>query len=170
MLPTFTTMRSKAVFSSCSNYRFWMRRKWEVDGTFGVFLLINPSYADALRLDCTNRICIRLAYCWGWRGFGIVNLNPYRSSTPDKLPAISDVLRTTNDKWIKRSHLSADIFVLAVGNAYHDEMKSIIARLGLSEPFYAIDEKNKEGGYPHPMSCLFRNKYPKSPTKIKCLI
>jgi hypothetical protein len=163
-------MRSKAVFSSCSNYRFWLRRKWKIEGPFGVFLLINPSYADALRLDRTNRICIRLAYRWGWRGFGIVNLNPYRKSTPDKLPTIPDVLRPTNDKWIIRSRSLADIFILAVGNDYHAEMKSIITRLSLSGPFYAINEKNKEGGYPHPMSCLFRNNYPKSPTKITCLV
>ena len=162
----FSNTRSEAHFSSCGNFRFWLCREWGVKNPFGVFLLSNPSYADALRLDTTNMICSNLAVLWGWRGFGIVNIIPAVSTAPINSATVTSTIGAENDEWIIKSRSFSDVFVLAVGNDRHVEMQSAIKRLKLPGPFHSIDKKNAEGGYPHPSSFKDRGKYPQTPNMI----
>jgi hypothetical protein len=160
--------RSEAQFSSCGKYRFWLCREWGIKCPFGVFLLANPSEADALKLDFTITCCTNLALKWGWRGFGVINLNPGISSTPIGALSINipPLISTENDNWIKKSRSLSDIFVLAAGednNAYASE----IQRLGLPPPFHSIGQKNQGGGYPHPLAPIFKTQgYPDSPVLV----
>lgn len=163
---SFSNISSEAVFSICGKFRYWLSREWGLESPFGVFLLMNPSNADPLRLDLTTMICTNLAVHWGWRGFGIVNLDPGINSTPKNPASLSTDVLNENDYWINSAHNLADYFVLAVGNNNHSKMIKEIRRLKLSEPFHAIDKKGKGGGYPHPRKFLDINRFPKEPIQL----
>ncbi len=176
MAHSFANTRSEAEFSACGKFRFWLSREWGIKQTFGVFLLINPSYADALILDSTTMICTNLALLWRWRGFGIVNLHPWIDSKPSNIIDVPTHERSENDRWIKESYYFSDIFVIATGEEYHVFMKEEIGRLGLPKTsdfnkYYSIGNPNAGGSYPHPKKWSFERKanLPESPKKISDL-
>jgi hypothetical protein len=107
---SFANQRCEAIFSVCRTYRFWLAREWGAFGTFGVFLCHNPSSADALWLDLTAMRCSNLAVHWGWRGFGIVNLFPFISSSLDEarknVSTMAADVRALNDYWLLRGQRS----------------------------------------------------------------
>jgi hypothetical protein len=128
---------------------------------------MNPSYADALKLDDTTMICTNLAILWGWRGFGIVNLNPSTGSPPISHSNIPKAIKDKNDDWIERSRSLADIFVLAAGNDDQDIMRDKITNIPILGPFHSIDKKNDGGGYPHPSIFKDKENYPQAPAMIE---
>ena len=63
-------------------YRYWLRREL-VDGEGGlVFVLLNPSTADATRDDPTIRRCVGFGKRWGFRVLTVVNLFAMRATSP----------------------------------------------------------------------------------------
>ncbi|MFH1067580.1 MAG: DUF1643 domain-containing protein [bacterium] len=141
--------KSEAVFSPCGKYRFWLCREWGLKAPFGVFLLANPSKADALWLDPTTMNCSNLAIQWGWRGFGIVNLNPFIDPVPAnaaKHTPKSEVANI-NNHWIQTARNLADVFVLATGEDGLEKTQTLIKKL--KTPFYVI-RLNKGKGFLHP--------------------
>jgi len=158
MLNTFSNTRSEAVFCLCGKFRYWLCREWGVHAPFGVFLLQNPSKADALKIDLTTFACSNLALAWGWRGFGIVNVSPYISQNSKKaLLYKNDVL---NDYWIVKAHKLADYFVIATGKDYHGDMQTTIGRTNLISSTYHCIDRNVGGGYRHPVWARDVKKYP----------
>lgn len=71
-------MIREADFSPCRTYRYSLYREW---GTGGLctFVLLNPSTADAVNDDPTNRRCINFAKQWGFGAVCHVNLFAYRT-------------------------------------------------------------------------------------------
>jgi hypothetical protein len=51
---------SNATISPCGKYRYWLERKWG-PGTPQVFVMLNPSTADASEDDPTIRRCMGFA-------------------------------------------------------------------------------------------------------------
>jgi hypothetical protein len=63
---------------SDGNYRWTLTQKGK-DETRLCWLMLNPSTADEKKSDHTVSRCLNFAAQWGFDGFTIVNLYPYRS-------------------------------------------------------------------------------------------
>ena len=72
-----------AGFSFCGKYRYWLTRQvgWDEVGTRCLFILCNPSTADASQNDPTIRKCLHYAKAWRHDWLDVVNLAPL--ITPD---------------------------------------------------------------------------------------
>lgn len=150
-------VRSEAVFSPCRQYRFWLCREWGIAEPFGVFLLHNPSVAGALWIDPTLAKCNNLAVQWGWRGFGIVNLQPNVSAKMSPRTTISAAIVAENDIWMNRARKLADVFVIGTGG--NISRRTLSAALGTTGPFYGIKE-NSNRTFLHPRGVNVEANYP----------
>lgn len=104
--PTFfevePAMRRDAVISPCGGYRYQLSRTWSQAGPSAVFVMLNPSTADATADDPTIRRCIGFARSWGCGGLVVVNLYAWRATDPAELRQAKDPIGPEND-----SHLAA---------------------------------------------------------------
>lgn len=66
-------------------YRYLLWRTWS-DVPPVLFVMLNPSTADAEEDDPTIRRCIGFARRWGAGGLRVVNLYPWRATNPADLP------------------------------------------------------------------------------------
>lgn len=73
-----------ASISSCGTYRWTLSRIWG-EGPLATWLMLNPSTADGKHDDPTIKRCIHFTRAWGYPGFVVVNLYPFRSSSPAAL-------------------------------------------------------------------------------------
>jgi hypothetical protein len=92
-----------AFFSSCRRYRYWLAR--EIGGERGpaLFILHNPSTADATADDPTIRRCIGYARHWGCRRMIAVNRFAVRGTDPGIVFAGADPVGALNDAAIARA-------------------------------------------------------------------
>lgn len=74
-----------AVISECGVYRYLLTRRWAPRGSCALFIMLNPSTADALEDDPTIRSCVRLASSAGHNALEVVNLYAFRATDPDNL-------------------------------------------------------------------------------------
>lgn len=109
-----------AVFSLCGTYRYQLSRlAFEHLGPdkprMALFVLLNPSTADAEHDDPTVRRCIAFAHREGCERLLICNLFGYRSTEPWQLARVADPVGPNNDHWIRQSALEADLIVAGWG-------------------------------------------------------
>lgn len=69
------------------DYRWQLTRIWEPSRECLVYVMLNPSRADAETDDPTLRRCVGFADSNGYGAVVIVNLLPYRTRSPKKLNA-----------------------------------------------------------------------------------
>lgn len=78
----------RAEISPCGKYRYLLERAAPMnDGRFVLWIMLNPSTADAVKNDATIRRCISYTAAWGFGKLRVVNLYAYRSSSPAALRA-----------------------------------------------------------------------------------
>lgn len=106
-----------AVLSPCGQYRYYLWRELP-RGHLNhiVFIMLNPSTADADEDDQTVRKCMSFATAWGYRHIGIVNLFALRSTDPKALKTAQDPVGPANDEWIRRISSNAELVVCGWGN------------------------------------------------------
>lgn len=77
-----------AVLSTCGRYRYHLARWWNGGSMLpAVFVMLNPSTADAMIDDPTIRRCVGFAQAWGLGGVVVVNLFAFRATDPTQLPS-----------------------------------------------------------------------------------
>jgi hypothetical protein len=91
---------SAAVISNCQRYRYWLHRRWLAGQGWTVFVMLNPSTADASLDDPTIRRCIRFAKDFGSHGLIVVNLFAWRATEPDDLFDVDDPVGVMNHSYI----------------------------------------------------------------------
>lgn len=96
---------SHAIFSRDRLYRYWLERP--IGGLFAnmkaaVFIMLNPSTADAFRDDPTVARCRKRAEHWGCGRLIIVNLFAYRSTYPKDLAHTVDPVGPCNNEHLQR--------------------------------------------------------------------
>lgn len=79
-----------AEFSDDMRYRTRLIRQWDISRPAVLFFMLNPSTADARKLDPTVRRCLGFAYQWGFGSFEIRNLFSFRATSPSKLKKEED--------------------------------------------------------------------------------
>lgn len=94
-----------AEFSPDRAYRYALTRRW-ADTPPAVFVMLNPSTADAFVEDPTIRRCLTFARQWGTGGLTVLNTFALRSTDPRALDGHPDPVGPDNDAVIRR-HLAA---------------------------------------------------------------
>lgn len=94
-------MYSSAIFSPCLTYRYRLTRIWDESLTTVVFILYNPSTADADKNDPTLRRCVGFAKDWGFGGLVLVNLFAFRSKQPKDLQKALNPIGPDNESYLK---------------------------------------------------------------------
>jgi len=80
-----------------------------------LFIMLNPSTADASLDDPTIRRCRGFAETWGCNGIQVVNLYAMRSTDPDALWNHPDPVGPENDQWLVSAANDAEEIVCAWG-------------------------------------------------------
>jgi hypothetical protein len=93
-------VRADAVLSTCGLYRYRLTRAWD-DGPGCVFIMLNPSTADAWQDDPTIRRCIGFARREGCGFLTVVNLFAFRATSPANMKAAVDPVGPENDAHLR---------------------------------------------------------------------
>ncbi len=109
--------RSSARFSVDRNYRYVLTRKWSVATGGGkvLWIMLNPSTADAVEDDPTIRRVVAFSRSWGFSSAVVANLFAYRATSPKDLHAADDPVGPENDDILRSLASSADRIVVAWG-------------------------------------------------------
>lgn len=112
-----------AFISSCGRYRYTLRRDWGGLGQV-LFVMLNPSTADAEKDDPTIRKCVSLAKGWGMGALAVVNLFAWRATEPTALLDVAEPVGPENDASITTEAQASDRIVLAWGR--HQPLATIV--------------------------------------------
>jgi hypothetical protein len=126
------------VLSDDGRYRYALRRQTGVLGAEGavLFVMLNPSTADATDDDPTIRRCLNYARRWGYARLDVANLYALRATNPAELFAGEDPVGPDNDAWLERLAKPSPSVVVAWGATPHPEPERARRVLELLE-FYA---------------------------------
>lgn len=143
-----------AVISEGGEHRYHLERKVNPFGDgICLFIMLNPSTADATQDDPTIRRCKAYADAWGYRRLTVVNLFAFRATDPRALWTANEPVGFLNNSWIKASAAKASKVICAWGtHGYlHDrdrEVLELLGRIGV-DPFCLNTTKD---GFPcHPL-------------------
>ncbi|NQW19675.1 MAG: DUF1643 domain-containing protein [Chloroflexi bacterium] len=104
-----------ASFSKCGRYRYLLTREFG-SGSTCVFVMLNPSTADAAHDDPTIRRCIGFAKREGYGRLEVVNLYGFRTSEPSVLFVTSNPVGDDNDSTLLEAVSRAGLVIVAWGN------------------------------------------------------
>jgi hypothetical protein len=95
-------MKRTAQLSPCGTFRYRLGRDWTEDGARKplVFVMLNPSTADADQDDATIRRCVRFAQEHGFGAIDVVNLFAFRATKPEDLRRAGYQVGPDNDQHI----------------------------------------------------------------------
>lgn len=118
-----------AVADDTGTYRYRLWRRWGPGATV-LFVLLNPSTADAEHDDPTLRRCAGFARSWGLGGLELVNLFALRATDPRRLRQAPDPVGPDNDRHIRAAARGADLVVAGWGNqGARTERAAVVAHL-----------------------------------------
>lgn len=131
-------MKKTAIISLCGKYRYQLGREW-ADGPTCVFVMLNPSTADAKEDDHTIRRCIGYAKREGCGKLLVVNLFAHRTKSPKIMRAAPDPVGVANDDWIEETVRGAKVVIAAWGtNGDHHGRARTVRRFLSDTPMYAL--------------------------------
>ena len=139
-------MKKAAILSEDNLYRYQLSRIWDESKPLILFIMLNPSTADADVDDPTIRRVIRFTTSWGYGGVYVANLYAFRSTDPKALKHTDDPVGKENVSYITHLIGMADKVVYAWGN----NQKEPIWLSELVQTPYCID-LSKNGIPKHPL-------------------
>lgn len=137
-----------AVLSSCGQYRYELWRRW-ADGPHVLFIMLNPSTADATNDDATIRKCVAYAKRWGFGALCVGNLFAFRATDPKDMKAAADPIGPENDATLARLASEAGVIVAAWG-AHGTHMSRDKAVMKMLPTINAL-HVTKDGSPGHPL-------------------
>jgi hypothetical protein len=143
-----------AVISPCGQYRYQLTREGDFTAERGpaVFIMLNPSTADASQDDPTIRRCCSFARAWGCNGILVANLYALRSTDPAALWEHADPVGPLNDYWLGRTVARAAEVVCAWGaNAQPSRYREVAAMLVVHGVRLKCLGVTKSGAPRHPL-------------------
>lgn len=161
---------STAIISECGRHRYRLTRT--VAGTVAelklgrvLFVMLNPSVADASANDATIRKCLGFSRRWGYRELEVVNLYSFRATKPRDLWASGEQNTLISDQHILQAVSDADRVVLAWGQQPKARLRALaVERLLRGAILPAGDEQLWcIGG---PVKSAMKPDYPRHPVMI----
>lgn len=156
-------MNKSAEISVCERYRYRLYRSW-ADGPFVVFLMFNPSTANAEMDDPTIRKCMGFAERWGYGGIAVVNLFALRSTDPREVGKVSfaEAVGPDNDDAILKVCATAGEVITAWGCGQHmrtrlDRAIKVLRSIKATYPDLPINclGRGKDGQPRHPLMLAY---------------
>jgi hypothetical protein len=119
-----------AIISPCGTYRYVLTRAGDTltaKRGKAMFLMLNPSTADATRDDPTIRRCRSFASSWRFNGITVVNLYALRSTEPAALWLHHDPVGPDNDSYLYEMAVTHCRVVCGWGaNAKDDRVAAVV--------------------------------------------
>lgn len=81
-------IKRAAEISPCGKYRYALKRWWDESKGSVLWVMLNPSTADAERDDATIKKCMGFARRWGFGGIWVANLFNWRATDPRELSGV----------------------------------------------------------------------------------
>ena len=134
-------------------YRYALGRRWDKAEDSLLFIMLNPSTADALQDDPTVRKCRKYAKKWGYGEVLVGNIFGLRSPDPDHLYQANNPVGPDNDHIIQNMLLpKADDVIVAWGNhGEHLDRSQEVLDSYLKQYDVQALELNKSGEPSHPL-------------------
>lgn len=153
---TWTDSQSWAALSPDGRYRYALGRPTGILSPHRLCVgLLNPSTADALKPDPTDRRVLGFARSWGFGSYVIVNPWAHRATDRRELLKVPDPIGPENDQWIRQAVDRCDLFVAGWGAYPTQHSKVLMPRI---ESFVALVSKPihcfrllKSGAPEHPL-------------------
>lgn len=144
---------SSAQISNCGRYRYRLQRSWNRALPSPLFIMLNPSTADAEIDDATIRSIKRLCYAWDFGGFEVVNLYAWRATDPRELERAADPVGPENDSVIADALSRCEPVVCAWGAHKMAESRAlaVLAAAKVSNVTPYCLGKTKAGHPCHPL-------------------
>jgi len=145
---------SDAVFSKCGLYRYELMRSWSTAKPM-MWIMLNPSTADAVDDDPTIRRCIRFAQRQRAGGIIVCNLFALRSTDPSALKVAKDPVGPDNDTTLINCARRSGAIVCAWGthgtlNNRNQAVMRLLDNEGLSLKMFCLG-LTKHGHPRHPL-------------------
>ena len=109
-------MERSAILSQDGQYRYQLSRVWDETKPKILFVMLNPSTADANIDDPTIRRVVNFSKSWGYGGVFVGNLYAFRSTNPKNLKLANDPIGPENITHIKTLLEKTDRVIYAWGN------------------------------------------------------
>jgi hypothetical protein len=109
-------MKKHAILSYDDKYRYQLSRIWDEEKPKILFIMLNPSTADADVDDPTIRRVVNFAKSWGYGGVFVGNLYAFRSTDPKALRCIDDPIGEDNIQHIQSLIRVTERVIYAWGN------------------------------------------------------
>ena len=145
-------MIAGVTLSACWTFRYRLWRQW-AGGSRLVFVMLNPSTADATVDDPTIRKCIGFAKRLGYDGIEVVNLFAYRATDPADLKRAGWPVGPENDNHIRAACSRAPLVICAWGaNAVgHPRVVDVLNLLHDTGRDVCALKINRDGTPAHPL-------------------
>ena len=147
-------IENDAVLSDCGKYRYLLRRVWDASLPRALYIMLNPSTADAQQDDATIRSCVRLVSELGYGSIEVVNLMAWRATDPKDLPGKpSEAMGPNNPKTIEAAVHRCDVAICAWGAHPYAQQFAAGVRdiISLYRPTAYCFGKTKAGAPKHPL-------------------
>lgn len=143
-----------AIISQCGQYRYQLTRESQdryPTGSTALFIMLNPSTADAALDDPTIRRCRGFAKTWDCNGIVVANLYALRATNPADLWKHADPVGLDNDMYLAALIREHETVVCAWGaNAKPDRVAQVRKMFNrLSRPMCL--GVTKDGAPRHPL-------------------
>ena len=146
-------MEREAVISACGRYRYLLRRAWDHGKPRALFVMLNPSTADAEVDDATIRSCIRLSRSLGYGSFEVVNLFGFRATDPNALGTADNPVGPDNDRIAEAAITRCDVGICAWGAHWSAAGRSrrLFEMITAARPAAYCFGATKSGAPKHPL-------------------
>ena len=146
-----------AVIDPTGRYRYRLTRTWDPSLPVVVWIMLNPSTADATQDDATIRRCTDFALRWYCGGIVVVNLFAFRSTDPRELKrhASLHIIGHENDQHVLAACTAENVrhIVAAWGNhgSMHTRDISILRKLAEAHVIVECLGQTSSGLPKHPV-------------------
>ena len=160
-IPLFSDLAEVAGAVITGNYRYLLWRTWDYRLPRVLFIMLNPSTADATQNDPTLRRCIGFAQSWAYGSLEVANLYAFRSTDPAMLYQVADPVGPENNTYTQQAIARASTIICAWGVHKHIANRDIEALHMLEGKDVYCLGRTKEGLPRHPLyvpanTALFR--------------
>lgn len=112
--------KGSVILSKSRRFRYLLTRHIADKGRPVVFVMLNPSTADASIDDATIRRCIGFARRWKASSLVVVNLFGLRATDPRELRAAANPTGKMNKHWVRTTVARKDALVVCAWGAHGD--------------------------------------------------